>query len=94
MYEARGELQFIVEGMRRIGSGALYEEFVRTRARLAAAGWFDAARKRPIAPWPRALGIITSTGAAALRDVLTTLARRAPHVRLLATPLRCRVRMR
>jgi exodeoxyribonuclease VII large subunit len=86
LYEARGELQFIVEGMRRVGTGALYEEFLRTRARLAAAGWFDAARKRPIAPWPRALGIVTSTGAAALHDVLTTLARRAPQVRVLIYP--------
>jgi exodeoxyribonuclease VII large subunit len=86
VYEARGELQFIVEGMRRIGTGALYEEFLRTRARLQAAGWFDAARKRPIAPWPRALGVVTSAGAAALRDVLTTLARRAPHVHVLVYP--------
>ena len=86
LYEARGELQFIVEGMRRIGTGALYEEFLRTRARLQAAGWFDAARKRPIAPWPRALGIVTSTSAAALRDVLATLARRAPQVGVLIYP--------
>ncbi len=41
LYEARGELQFIVESMRRVGAGTLYEEFVRTRARLEAAGWFD-----------------------------------------------------
>jgi len=86
VYEARGDLQLVVESMQRLGAGALYEQFLRLRARLEAAGLFDASRKRPIAPWPSALGIVTSTAAAALHDVLVTLQRRAPHLRLIVYP--------
>lgn len=86
VYEARGELQMVVEAMQRVGTGALYEEFLRRRARLAAEGLFDAARKRTLPAHPRALGIVTSAGAAALRDVVTTLQRRAPQVRLVIYP--------
>jgi exodeoxyribonuclease VII large subunit len=86
VYDARGELQLIVESMQRVGAGSLYEEFLRLRARLEAQGLFEAARKRPIASHPQALGVITSPGAAALHDVLTSLARRAPHVRVVIYP--------
>jgi exodeoxyribonuclease VII large subunit len=86
VYEARGELQMVVESLQRVGTGTLYEEFLRRRARLAAEGLFDAERKRPLVPFPRALGVITSPAAAALRDVLTTLHRRAPHVRVVVYP--------
>ena len=86
VYEARGELQFIVEGMRRAGAGALYEQFLQTRARLAALGLFDAARKRALPVFPRTVGIVTSLGAAALADVLSALARRAPHVQVVVYP--------
>ena len=86
VYEARGELQLVVESMQRLGAGALYEQFLRLKARLEAAGLFSAARKRAIAPWPSTLGIITSTSAAALQDVLAALARRAPQVRVIVYP--------
>ena len=86
VYDARGELQLVVEAMQRVGSGALYEEFLRRRARLAAEGLFDPARKRPLPVFPRVLGIVTSTAAAALRDVLSTLQRRSPQVRVLIYP--------
>lgn len=86
VYEPRGELQFVVESMQRAGAGALYEQFVRLQARLAAEGLFDPARKRPIVAFPRRLGVVTSLAAAALRDVLTTLARRSPQVEVLVYP--------
>ena len=86
VYEPRGELQLVVESMQRLGAGALYEQFLQLKARLEAAGLFDRARKRALAPWPAALGVVTSTAAAALRDVLTTLARRAPQVRVIIYP--------
>ena len=86
VYEARGELQMVVEAMRRVGEGALYEEFLRRRARLAAEGLFDAARKRPLPARPAALGVVTSLAAAALRDVLTALQRRAPQVHVVVYP--------
>ncbi len=86
VYEARGELQLIAEALQRVGVGTLYEEFLRRRARLAAEGLFDASRKRPLPAWPQVLGVVTSPGAAALRDVLTTLQRRAPQVRVVIYP--------
>lgn len=86
VYEPRGDLQFVVESLERVGTGSLYEEFLRLRARLQAQGLFDPARKRPLPPSPRTLGIVTSLGAAALHDVLTTLARRAPQVRAIVYP--------
>ena len=86
LYAARGELQLVAEAMARVGQGALYEEFLRLRARLEALGLFDAARKRPLPAHPRRLGVLTSPGAAALRDVLTALARRAPHVEVVVYP--------
>ena len=86
VYDARGELQLVVEAMQRVGTGALYEEFLRRRARLAAEGLFDVARKRPLPAFPQVLGIVTSPAAAALRDVLTTLQRRSPQVRVVIYP--------
>ena len=86
VYEARGELQCIVESMQRLGTGSLYELFLRTRARLEAAGLFDPGRKRPIDAHPRCIGVVTSLAAAALHDVLTAIARRAPHVRVVVYP--------
>jgi exodeoxyribonuclease VII large subunit len=87
LYEARGEFQLNVESMARAGLGRLYEEFLRLKERLAAEGLFDAARKRALPRVPRALGIVTSLQAAALTDVVTTLARRAPYVRVIVYPV-------
>lgn len=86
VYEPRGELQFVVEAMRRAGDGALYERFLQLKARLEGEGLFDPALKRPLPAFPRAVGVVTSPGAAALHDVLTALARRAPHVRVVVYP--------
>ena len=86
VYEARGELQMVVESMQRLGAGQLYEEFLRLRARLAAEGLFDAQRKRPLPPFVRTVGVVTSTAGAALHDVVATLARRAPHVQVIVYP--------
>ncbi len=86
LYEARGELQLVVESMQPAGAGALYEQFLRLKARLEAAGLFDAARKRPLPAQPRAIGVVTSLGAAALHDVLSVLARRAPHLGVVIYP--------
>lgn len=80
VYGPRGDLQFIVESLRRAGQGALFEQFLRLKAQLEAEGCFDTERKRPLPPLPASIGLVTSLGAAALRDVATTLARRVPHL--------------
>uniref|UniRef100_E1T7M0 Exodeoxyribonuclease 7 large subunit n=1 Tax=Burkholderia sp. (strain CCGE1003) TaxID=640512 RepID=E1T7M0_BURSG len=86
MYEPRGELQLNVEAVRRTGQGRLYEAFLRLKAQLEAEGLFAAERKRTLPSHPRAIGIVTSLQAAALRDVLTTLSRRAPHIPVIVYP--------
>ena len=86
LYAPRGEFQLQVEQMRRAGAGALFEAFLRIKAKLEAEGLFDASRKRPLLAHPRTIAIVTSMQAAALRDVLTTLARRAPHVDIVVFP--------
>ena len=86
IYEARGEFQLNVENVRLAGVGALYEKFAQLKARLEAEGWFADARKRPLPSYPRAIGIVTSTRAAALRDILTTLRRRWPAARVILYP--------
>ncbi|SPB15767.1 exodeoxyribonuclease VII large subunit [Caballeronia novacaledonica] len=86
MYEPRGELQLNVEAVRRTGQGRLYEAFLRLKAQLESEGLFAAERKRALPVHPRGIGIVTSLQAAALRDVLTTLARRAPHVPIVVYP--------
>lgn len=86
VYEARGELQLVVESLQRVGTGTLYEEFLRLKARLEALGLFDPLRKRPIERYPSTLGVVTSPAAAALHDVVSALARRAPQVRVTLYP--------
>jgi exodeoxyribonuclease VII large subunit len=86
IYEARGDFQLNVDSVRLSGPGALYERFVRLKATLESLGWFAAERKRAPPAFPRAIGIVTSTRAAALSDVLTTLARRWPAIRVVVYP--------
>lgn len=86
LYEPRGEFQVNIQALRRAGRGTLNEQFELLKAKLQAEGLFDLAGKREVASMPRAIGVITSLGAAALHDVLTTLARRAPHVPIVVYP--------
>ncbi len=85
-YVPRGDIQLTVQSMRRAGMGGLYEAFLKLKAKLAKEGLFDAENKRPIPSHPRAIGIVTSPQAAALKDVLSTLARRAPHIPIVIYP--------
>lgn len=86
VYDARGELQLVVESMRQAGQGTLFEEFLKLKTRLEAQGLFDSARKRAIPLSPKAIGIVTSLGAAALHDVVTALQRRVPHIPVIIYP--------
>jgi exodeoxyribonuclease VII large subunit len=86
VYEPRGEMQFVVESMRAVGAGSLYEQFLRLKAKLQAEGLFDAGRKKPLPRHPARIGVLTSLAGAALHDVLTTIGRRAPHVAVVVYP--------
>jgi exodeoxyribonuclease VII large subunit len=86
MYVPRGDIQLTIQTLRRAGMGGLYEAFLKLKAKLAKEGLFDADRKKDIPSHPRSIGIITSPQAAALKDVLSTLARRAPHIPIVIYP--------
>jgi exodeoxyribonuclease VII large subunit len=87
LYEPRGRFQLSIEAVRLAGVGPLYERFVRLKEKLAAEGLFDPSVKRALPRHPRAIGVLTSLAAAALRDVLTTLARRNPAVPVIVYPV-------
>ncbi|MBC7452655.1 MAG: exodeoxyribonuclease VII large subunit, partial [Massilia sp.] len=86
LYGARGDYQINVEAIRRAGVGALYEAFLRLKDTLGAQGLFDPERKRALPLFTRAIGIVTSLQAAALRDILSALKRRTPHIPIVLYP--------
>ena len=87
MYEPRGRFQLNVEALRQGGLGPLYERFLRLKEKLELEGLFDPAAKRAPPEFPRAIGVVTSLQAAALRDVLTTLARRNRTLPVIVYPV-------
>lgn len=88
VYEARGQLQIIVQKAERAGTGDLQARFEALKRKLHAEGLFDADRKMPIPPFPRMIGLITSGTGAALQDILNVLSRRAPWVQPVLFPVR------
>lgn len=86
-YEPRGEVQLIIEHLEPAGAGALQQAYEALKARLAAEGLFDAERKKPLPPYPRRLGVVTSASGAALHDVLQVLQRRYPALPVLIYPV-------
>ncbi|AXF85474.1 Exodeoxyribonuclease 7 large subunit [Ephemeroptericola cinctiostellae] len=86
LYAARGDFQLTVETMRPAGLGTLYERFIKLKDELARKGWFDVEYKQDMPNFVRRIGIITSPQAAALRDVVHTLARRSPHIEVFLYP--------
>jgi exodeoxyribonuclease VII large subunit len=86
IYDARGELQLAAEFLEPVGAGALQLAFEQLKARLAQEGLFDAARRKPIPPLPRRIGIVTSHRGAALQDMLNVLSRRHENAGILIYP--------
>jgi exodeoxyribonuclease VII large subunit len=86
LYEGRGEFQLIVESMEPAGAGALQRAFEELKQKLLAEGLFAEARKRPLPAFPGVIGVITSPGGAAIRDILHVLRRRYPAARVIVYP--------
>lgn len=86
LYEAQGKVQFYADRIDAAGQGRLYQELERLKTRLAAEGLFDEERKRPLPRWPRRIGVVTSPGAAAWRDILRIAAARYPLAEVLLAP--------
>jgi len=86
LYEARGDYQLIVEELTEAGLGALYQQYEELKNKLAAEGLFLPERKNTLPVVPQTIGVITSTSGAAIRDILSTLARRFPLAKVLVYP--------
>ena len=86
IYESRGQLQLIAETLEPRGAGALQLAFEQLKARLLAEGLFDAARKRPLPPFPHCVGVITSPSGAVIRDIVNVVRRRHARLNLLIYP--------
>ena len=80
-YPASSKYQIVIDSMEPAGVGALLAQLERLKAKLAAEGLFDAARKRPLPASPSVIGVITSPTGAVIRDILHRIADRWPcHV--------------
>ncbi|OYW92778.1 MAG: exodeoxyribonuclease VII large subunit [Alishewanella sp. 32-51-5] len=86
VYEPRGEYQLLAEFIEPAGAGLLKQQFEQLKAKLAAEGLFAPERKQPLPINPRRVGVITSPTGAAVRDIITVLARRAPGIELIIYP--------
>ncbi len=86
IYEERSTYQLYVDRLRPVGVGDLYRQFELLKQRLEAEGLFDHARKRPLPPFPRRIGVVTSANAAAFQDVQNVLRRRFPLVEIVLSP--------
>lgn len=86
LYESRGDFQLTVSVMQPAGAGDLYQRFLALKDSLGKKGLFDAERKRSFPSPVRVVGVVTSARAAALRDVLTTLRKRAPRLKVILYP--------
>ena len=88
VYDQKGEYQVVCESMEPRGLGALQLAFEQLKKKLAAAGLFDQARKRPLPLLPRKIGVVTSLDGAAFRDILSVLGKRYPQAHVVIRPAR------
>ena len=86
LYEARGEYQLVVDHLEDAGVGELMRRYEVLKSKLDQEGLFNSQLKKSIPAQPKMIGILTSPTGAAIRDVLSVLARRAPHIPVLLFP--------
>jgi len=88
VYEPSGQYQLVVSELRPSGTGALQLAFEQLKARLEARGFFDEERKRPVPSFPEVVGVVTSPTGAAVRDIISVIARRCPPIEIVLYPVR------
>jgi len=86
LYEARGEFQLVVDHLEDAGVGELMRRYEQLKAQLDKEGLFDRAQKKPLPDHPKQIALVTSASGAAIRDVLSVIARRAPHIPVIVFP--------
>ena len=85
-YTVSGDYQIIIDDMQPDGAGSLALAFEQLKAKLAGEGLFDPARKMPIPPFARRVGVITSASGAALHDIINVSGRRCPSAEIIIYP--------
>jgi len=88
VYEPRGQYQFVAERLEPVGLGALAAQLEALKAKLAAEGLFDEARKRPLPNFPRRIALVTSPSGAAVRDLFKVILSRWPKLEIVLAPVR------
>ncbi|HEX4037419.1 MAG TPA: exodeoxyribonuclease VII large subunit [Acidobacteriaceae bacterium] len=86
VFEQRGQMQLIAEFLEPVGAGSLQIAFEQLRQRLEARGLFESARKKPLPPFPRCVGVVTSPSGAVIRDFLNIVSRRHSGLHVLLYP--------
>lgn len=86
VYEPSGQYQIYIHHMQPDGIGELFLAYEQLRKRLEAEGMFAFEKKKPLPPYPKTVGVITSPTGAAIRDIITTIKRRYPVVNILVIP--------
>lgn len=86
LYEARGEYQLVVDHLEDAGVGELMRRYEQLKAMLAQEGLFAAELKKQLPRHPRKIALVTSATGAAIRDALSVIARRAPHIPVVVFP--------
>ena len=86
VYERDGQYQFYVQEMFPFGAGALNIAYEQLKEKLSKEGLFASERKRRLPTFPQTIGIVTSKTGAALRDMITVIKRRSPHVKIILSP--------
>ena len=86
VYPPRGNYQIVVLSAMLAGLGDLMQRYLALKAKLEGEGLFDPARKRPLPPMPRRIGIVTSEAGAVIHDMCTVLTRRFPNLEIRLFP--------
>jgi len=86
LYEPRGDFQLIIEHMEDAGTGLLRQQYEQLKNKLNAQGVFDLSHKKQLPEHIQCVGIVTSPTGAAVKDILTVLKRRNPHIKAIIYP--------
>lgn len=87
VYAKSGKYQIVVKSVEALSKGNLFLEFEKLKKKLEKEGLFDQSHKKPIPAFPQRIGVITSPTGAAVRDILSVLKRRSPHLEIVIAPV-------
>lgn len=86
-YAKQGRYQIVVKTAEALAKGNLFLEFEKLKKKLEAEGLFAPEHKKPIPAYPQRIGVVTSPTGAAVRDILSVLKRRSPHLEIVIAPV-------